>query len=106
MYDWRATGLISKFDQIGTFWPFLATFGIEIITRWLGLFFQVLISLKTTTASRTCCCTTHPTLAFQGAYEGKTQKSEFSHEAAVKTFQFLQILISFGIDLITVMVPT
>ena len=40
-------GLISEFFEIGTFWPFLATFGIEIVTRCCKLFFKVLFSVKT-----------------------------------------------------------
>ena len=39
--------LISELANIGSFWQFLATFGIEIVTRWKENFFKYSIWLKT-----------------------------------------------------------
>ena len=37
----------SKQVEIGTFQPFLATFGVESVTRWMKIFFKHPISVKT-----------------------------------------------------------
>ena len=69
--------LISKLARIGTFWPFLATFGIEIATKLQKMFFKYLISFKTTYTSTKCWCSIQATLFFQDAFLGETQKLSF-----------------------------
>ena len=52
-FDWKLSiqvnhkRLTSDFFRIGTFWPFLATFGIENATRWQEIFFWFSVWLKT-----------------------------------------------------------
>ena len=50
----NVAGLISKLATIGTFWPFLAAFGIESVTRLMEIFFRHLISVKTIKGSTKC----------------------------------------------------
>ena len=57
-------GLISKLAQIGTFWPFLTTFGTESVTRLIEIFSRLLISVKTINGSAKCGSTIHTTLLF------------------------------------------
>ena len=82
------SGLISEVAKIGSFWPFLATFGIEIATRWWKMFFKCKIWLKTIYTSMICHCTINATLIFQHAYLGKTQKFSFLLIPQSKHFNF------------------
>ena len=82
------SGLISEVAKIGSFWPFLATFGIEIVTRWWKLVFKYLKSLKTIYTSTVCWCNIHATLIFQDSYLGKTQKLSFLLNSSLKNFNF------------------
>ena len=74
--------------EIGTFWPFLATFGIEIVTRWWKLVFKYLKSLETIYTNTVCWCNIHATLIFQDSYLGKTQKLSFLLNSSLKNFNF------------------
>ena len=69
--------LISKLAKIGTFWSFLTTFGIEIVTRSWKYLFKCLISLKTINTYARSRCTISTTLIFSGVCLGKTQKLSF-----------------------------
>ena len=71
------SSVISELAKIGIIWPFLATFGTEIVTRWQELFFYYLILLKTVQISVGSWCTICANLVFSHAYFGKTQKLDF-----------------------------
>ena len=60
----HVAGLISKLALIGTFWPFLATFGTESVTRLIEIFSRLLISVKTINGSAKYGSTIHTTLLF------------------------------------------
>ena len=38
----KVASLVSKLAKIGTFWPFLTTFGIESVTRLMKIFSDIL----------------------------------------------------------------
>ena len=69
--------VISKMAEIGTFWPFLATFGIEIVIRCQKLFFPYSLLMKAMKLSVRKRCTMHTTFIFSDFYLGKTQKLDF-----------------------------
>ena len=50
----KVASLVSKLAKIGTFWPFLTTFGIESVTRLMKIFFRHFISVKTTNGCTKC----------------------------------------------------
>ena len=88
VHKYYLNSLISDFTKIGTFWPFLAIFGIEIATKCWKMFFKYKIWLKTIYTSIRCYCTIHATLIFQHAYLGKTQKLSFLLIPQSKHFNF------------------
>ena len=57
---------IAELAQIGDFWPFLASFGVESVTRLIKIFLKYSISLKTVNRSLKCWCIIHTTLIFYG----------------------------------------
>ena len=89
-------GLISNLAESGTFWPFLATFGIEIITRWYNMFFKYSIWLKIIYASIICWCTNHATMIIQHSYIVETQKLRFLLNSPSKNFNFYKFHSGFA----------